>query len=39
MKNADNYGKKLAALYELIQEITVDAYGGNEQLWAFRQVI
>ncbi len=39
MKNADDYGKKLAALDELIQEIIVDAYGEDEQLWAFRQVI
>jgi len=26
-----------AALEELIEEITVDAYGDDEQLWAFRQ--
>src|SRR5262249_28676913 len=26
-----------AALEELIEEITVDAYGEDEQLWAFRQ--
>jgi tetratricopeptide (TPR) repeat protein len=39
MKNADDYGKELAALDELIQEIIVDAYGEDEQLWAFRQVI
>jgi len=26
-------------LDELIEEITVDAYGEDEQLWAFRQVI
>jgi hypothetical protein len=26
-----------AALDELIDEITVDAYGEQEQLWAFRQ--
>lgn len=26
-------------LDELIEEITVDAYGDDEQLWAFRQVI
>jgi hypothetical protein len=27
----------LVALDELIEEITVDAYGNDEQLWAFRQ--
>ena len=27
----------LAALDELIEEITTDAYGEDEQLWAFRQ--
>lgn len=39
MKNADGYDKDLAALDKLIEEITVDAYGEDEQLWAFRQVI
>jgi hypothetical protein len=29
----------LRALDELIEEITVDAYGDDEQLWAFRQAI
>ena len=29
--------KELGALDELIAEITVDAYGDDEQLWAFRQ--
>lgn len=29
--------KDLAELDELIEEITVDAYGEDEQLWAFRQ--
>lgn len=29
----------LAALDELIEEIIVDAYGEDEQLWAFRQVL
>lgn len=29
--------KKLDALDEMIAEITVDAYGDDEQLWAFRQ--
>jgi hypothetical protein len=27
----------LEALDALIEEITVDAYGDDEQLWAFRQ--
>ncbi len=31
--------KKLAALDELIEEILVDAYGDDEQLWAFRQAL
>ena len=31
--------KDLAALDELIEKITTDAYGDDEQLWAFRQVI
>lgn len=30
-------GKDLEALDKLIEEITVDAYGDDEQLWAFRQ--
>jgi hypothetical protein len=30
-------GKKLKTLDEMIAEITVDAYGDDEQLWAFRQ--
>ncbi|MDW7761018.1 MAG: cytoplasmic protein [Acidobacteriota bacterium] len=30
-------GKRLEALDRLIEEITVDAYGNDEQLWAFRQ--
>jgi tetratricopeptide (TPR) repeat protein len=30
-------GKELGALDELIEEITIDAYGDDEQLWAFRQ--
>jgi len=29
--------KDLAALDEMIEEITVDAYGDDEKLWAFRQ--
>ena len=32
-----NRGKELEALDELIAEITTDAYGDDEQLWAFRQ--
>jgi tetratricopeptide (TPR) repeat protein len=31
--------KDLRALDRLIEEITVDAYGDDEQLWAFRQVL
>ncbi|NSW87599.1 MAG: hypothetical protein HPY84_14900 [Syntrophobacteraceae bacterium] len=30
-------GKELKTLDEMIGEITVDAYGDDEQLWAFRQ--
>ena len=30
-------GKELEALDRLIEEITIDAYGDDEQLWAFRQ--
>jgi hypothetical protein len=42
MKKAARNKKKgpplgLAALNELIEEITTDAYGEDEQLWAFRQ--
>ncbi len=29
--------KELGALDRLMEEITVDAYGDDEQLWAFRQ--
>ena len=39
MTKANGYGQDLAALDELIEEIIVDAYGDDEQLWAFRQVI
>ncbi|BBO85895.1 hypothetical protein DSCO28_64610 [Desulfosarcina ovata subsp. sediminis] len=35
-RNSKN-GKELGVLDELIAEITVDAYGDDEQLWAFRQ--
>jgi len=31
-------GKALNVLDEMIEEITVDAYGDDEQLWAFLQV-
>jgi hypothetical protein len=37
MKRAKRTGVGLAHLDELIAEITVDAYGEAEQLWAFRQ--
>jgi hypothetical protein len=30
--------KELDALEKMIEEITIDAYGDDEQLWAFRQV-
>jgi type I restriction enzyme M protein len=30
-------GKELDALDKMIEEITVDAYGDDEQLWVFRQ--
>ncbi|MFP4382258.1 MAG: hypothetical protein ACLFUS_17280 [Candidatus Sumerlaeia bacterium] len=30
-------GKELEALDRLVEEITVDTYGDDEQLWAFRQ--
>jgi len=39
MDRENNNDADLAALDELIEEITVDAYGDDEQLWAFRQVI
>jgi hypothetical protein len=32
-----NRNKDLDALEKMIEEITVDAYGDDEQLWAFRQ--
>ena len=35
-QNSKN-GKKLKTLDEMIAAITVDAYGDDEQLWAFRQ--
>jgi hypothetical protein len=37
MTRRDYRDKDLATLDELIEEITVDAYGDDEQLWAFRQ--
>lgn len=39
MGRKNSLDKDLAALDELIEEITTDAYGDDEQLWAFRQVI
>jgi len=38
MKASKKRGNDLAALDALIEEIIVDAYGEDEQLWAFRQV-
>ncbi len=39
MKSRNNKEKKgLKALDEMIEEIIVDAYGDDEQLWAFRQI-
>ena len=37
MGRGSHRDKDLAALDELIEEITVDAYGDDEKLWAFRQ--
>jgi len=37
MKKGDRAGAETAYLEELIKEITVDANGEDEQLWAFRQ--
>jgi hypothetical protein len=37
MKKRDNANPNTAWLDELIEEITVDAKGNDEQLWAFRQ--
>ena len=37
MKKTSRSGAHSASLNELIDEITVDAYGEDEQLWAFRQ--
>jgi hypothetical protein len=37
MSRAPHDGKSLADLDELIEQITTDAYGDDEQLWAFRQ--
>jgi len=39
MGRKNSIDKDLAVLDELIGEITTDAYGDDEQLWAFRQVI
>jgi hypothetical protein len=38
MSTKGNREKNLAALDKLINEITVDAYGDDEDLWEFRQV-
>lgn len=38
MSRGGHHDNDLAALDALIEEITVDAYGDDEQLWAFRQV-
>ena len=37
MRKRDQANLYAASLDELIEEITVDAYGEDEQLWAFRQ--
>jgi hypothetical protein len=37
MKKTDSDGHDLSDLDRLIEEITVDAYGDDEKLWAFRQ--
>ena len=37
MKKRDHANLDAACLDELIEEITVDANGEDEQLWAFRQ--
>ena len=39
MKSEIDHRKELVVLDELIEKIIVDAYGEDEQLWAFRQVI
>jgi hypothetical protein len=39
MKKRNQAGLDAADLDELIEEITVDANGEDEQLWAFRQAI
>jgi tetratricopeptide (TPR) repeat protein len=37
MKKMDRDGQDLVGLDQLIEEITIDAYGDDEKLWAFRQ--
>jgi len=37
MSRGGSRHKDIAGLDKLIEEITVDAYGDDEQLWAFRQ--
>src|SRR3990172_5815773 len=39
MSRAGRDDRNLADLDELIEEITVDAYGDDEKLWAFRQAL
>ncbi len=39
MSRKSNRKNQNVILDELIEEITVDAYGDDEQLWAFRQAI
>lgn len=39
MSRGGNHDKEIAGLDRLIEEITVDAYGDDEQLWAFRQAL
>jgi hypothetical protein len=37
MSQKEYHDKDLVALHELIEDITVDAYGDDEKLWAFLQ--
>jgi hypothetical protein len=39
MNRKEQHDNDFTDLEELIEEIIVDAYGEDEQLWAFRQVI
>jgi hypothetical protein len=38
MSRGGKRGKDIAGLDQLVEDITVDVYGDDEQLWAFRQV-